>query len=141
MPNFRVIPSLQPGDLYTPLGTRIWGDPAATLRPSRITTANDRQHRFYRCAPGSLVCLACVLDGESAVLDDTDNYFTAWTIEYAGSPPLLTHPIASTSAAPHWLLNDIGHYLLAVRRENTELFADTEHAGGVVLVHIDVTGS
>ena len=102
MPNFRVIPSLQPGDLYTPLGTRIWGDPAATLRPSRITTANDRQHRFYRCAPGSLVCLACVLDGESAVLDDTDNYFTAWTIEYAGSPPLLTHPIASTSAGPRW---------------------------------------
>lgn len=144
MPNFRVYVSDQstPHSVYEEMETRIWGDPAFGDRPSRITPANDRQHRFFRCAPGTLVALAAVLDAEVVVQNDGFAVFTSWPIEHASSyPPAKVYPLVGFSALVHYQLDKVGHYLLAMRMENTAAFNDITYAGGVVLVHIDVTES
>jgi hypothetical protein len=141
MPRFRVVPALASGSPYDELGARIWADkPKLDLtRPSRITSVNSRQHRYYRVPPETIVSLACILDGSNVVQNDAANYFTSWCIEYASfAMPVKTYPMgAGWSALPAWLLKDEGHYLLACRMEN--VFGDPAYAGGVVLVHIDVT--
>lgn len=139
MPAFRVTPSIAPAT-YVQMPTRIWSDPASIPlgRPSRITPADNRQHRYYRAAPGETVRLAARLDGDSVVRDDTETFFTAWAVEYGSPyPPPKTYPIALTSAIVDFRLDYIGHYLLAMRSEN--IYSDPNTARGVVLVHIDVT--
>ncbi len=133
MPGFRVIPSISPAT-YVELPTRIWSDPASSVRASRITLANDRQNRFYRVAPGTLVRLGAILTGESTVLDDTNEEFSSWPIEYASAyPPVKSYPTVSFSSIVEYKLDEVGHYLLGMRCLNAAL--------GAVFVHVDVTGS
>lgn len=139
MPAFRVTPAIAP-DTYVEMETRLWTDPGTVSRPSRITPTNDRQHRYYRAAPGDTVRLAARLPGEATALDDTECVFSAWAIEYAGGgPPAKSYPVVGTSAIVDFLLNSVGHYLLAMRMEN--VFDDPDMAGGVIFIHIDVTAS
>lgn len=140
MPSFRVTPTIAPAT-YTPqIGTRIWSDHASIPlgRPSRITPLASRQHRYFRVGVGTTVRLAARLDGQAVALNDATNFFTAWAVEHASpyAPPK-TYPVGGTSAIVDFRLDYVGHYLLAMRAEN--IFSDPATAGGVVLVHIDVT--
>lgn len=139
MPGFRIVPSVSP-NTYVELPTRIWSDPASSTRASRITVANDRQNRFYRVAPGTLVRLAALLDDEVVFKNDTFQKFSAWAIEHASAyPPVKSYPIAVTSSVVEFKLDEVGHYLLAMRGESEG--GDPAKAIGAVLVHIDVTGT
>lgn len=138
MPAFRIVPSVSP-NTYVELPTRIWSDPASASRASRITVANDRQNRFYRVAPGTLVRLAAILDGFDVFQNDIAQKFSAWPVEYASAyPPIKSYPIALTSSVVEFKLDEIGHYVLAMRGESEGIPAK---AIGAILVHIDVTGS
>ncbi len=137
MPAFRIIPSVSPAT-YVELPARVWADPASSTRASRITTVNDRQNRFYRVAPGTLVRLAAILDSSNVFQNDTVQKFTAWPLEYASAyPPIKSYPIASTSSVVEFLLDVVGHYTLAMRGESEG--ADPAKAIGAVFIHIDVT--
>jgi len=138
MPGFRITPSVSP-NTYVELPTRIWSDPASASRPSRITVANDRQNRFYRVAPGTLVRLAAIIDGSNVFQADAIQRFSAWAIEHASAyAPIKSYPIALTSSVVEFLLDEIGHYTLAMRGEGD---GDPNKAIGAVFIHIDVTGS
>ncbi len=138
MPNFYVDTYLSP---VTPISTRIWGDPTAVTRPSRLTSFGDRQHRYLRVPPSSAIRLYAIVTGDTTPRpDSTVGPFSSWCIEYpAPSYPVKSYPTAGYSSVSEWVLENIGHYLLAVRREDDG--SPVASAGGVVLIHIDVTGS
>ena len=137
MPDFRI----SPADVDS--GT-LWTDPASASRPSRITSKNDQQHRFFSVDAASTpawITLNAILDGETLPGDDTDvGLFTSWCIEHPMvGVPQKNYPDPAKSSIVEWRLEDIGHYLFAMRHENTE-DAPNAAAGGVVLFHVDVIG-
>lgn len=142
MANFTITPLING---TTPVPTRVWKDPpflqGTARQPSRIAPNNDRQHRFYRVSPGTLVQLqAIMLDATAPELDAVVGAFTCWAVERpTETAPTKTYPVPGTSAVVNWLLEAQGHYTFAMRHENTQ-DAPKASAGGAVVIHIDATG-
>jgi hypothetical protein len=123
MPNFRV-------EFDGSYESRVWEDPAAADKPSRITGVNDQQHHHIRMAPGSLD-LRCILDGQSAPVDDASGgVFESWGLEWASAaePPMVITPGFSSIITA--TLDAVGHYTIGI----------FHHSAGspAVYVHLDV---
>ena len=140
MPDFEVVPTLAPSG--APIVPAVWADPPSPIRPSRIAPLGDRQHRFIKLAPGNTLQLDAKLHTQSTPQPDTTvGGFTAWCIECPnGGTPAKSYPVAGQSSTVRWKVQVIGHYLFAMRHEDTR-DAPYAAAGGVVLVHCDVIGS
>lgn len=141
MPDFRI----EPANVTS--GT-LWKDPASITRPSRITDKNAQQHRYFSVdaalaisSGGIWITLNAILAGQVAPQDDTDvGLFTSWCIEYPSvAVPQKNYPDPAKSSIVEWKIDQRGHYLFAMRHEDTQNGPDAA-AGGVILFHLDSIG-
>lgn len=134
MPDFRVVLSATP-----PLANVAWIDPPSDVRPSRVVQIDDRVNRKIVAQPGTVLLVSALLLLDSATQYDTQvGHFNMWAIEYPGDgPPMQNIPDPDMSAEQEFVLDDIGHYTIVVRHENTG-DAPQAAAGGAVIVHVDV---
>lgn len=134
MPDFYVRASASPA-----LASAPWVDPASVSRPSRITNQNDRTYRRLNVLVGSTLTLSAVLNSESDPRMDSDiGMFTMWAIEYptGGGAPYQSIPTLAKSSVQAFVLDQVGHYTLAVRHEDSDL-APFSAAGGVFVLHFE----
>jgi hypothetical protein len=138
MPDFYVQAVASPALVSAP-----WEDAASVSRPSRITSQNDRTYRRINALVGSTLTLTAILNGEAVSRMDSDiGLFTMWAIEYpsGGGAPIQSIPTPTKSSVQAFVLDQVGHYTLAVRHEDVSL-APYSRAGGVFVLHFESVAS